>query len=148
MVWGCFSYYVLGRLHLIAGNVNADYYKKVIIYCVKPSRDHLFGSQPCLFMQENAPAHKARSVMQVFEQECIQLLDWPGQNPDLNPIENLWRYIKARLSKTQSKNRQELFQKLQKIWDEILQQHIRTLIDSMPRRIAMCVRQHGGITKY
>jgi transposase len=43
--------------------------------------------QPGLvFMQDNAPIHKARTVCRWFEDLAIPLLDWPPYSPDLNPI--------------------------------------------------------------
>jgi len=32
-----------------------------------------------------------------LEQKRIQRLEWPGNSPDLNRIENLWNFIKKKV---------------------------------------------------
>jgi transposase len=52
-----------------------------------------------VFMQDNAPCHKALIVTQFFDENNIKTLDWSAQSPDINPIENLWAFIKKRRKK-------------------------------------------------
>ena len=42
-----------------------------------------------IFMQDNAPIHKAHAVQAWFRNMAIKLVDWPPYSPDLNLIENL-----------------------------------------------------------
>jgi hypothetical protein len=34
------------------------------------------------------------------ERTLIQVIDWPGNSPDLNPVENAWSWMKKQLSNT------------------------------------------------
>jgi transposase len=43
------------------------------------------------FLQDGAPCHKYKLVSTwIQERRHITLIDWPGNSPDLNPIENAW----------------------------------------------------------
>ena len=43
---------------------------------------------------DSAPGQKARKVTRYVEQKQINILEWPGNSPDLNLIENCWHKIK------------------------------------------------------
>ena len=51
-----------------------------------------------LFQQDtgtgNAFVHKAYSVMDWFERNCIELVEHSPYSPDLNPIEHVWVELK------------------------------------------------------
>ena len=43
-----------------------------------------------IFMQEGAPAHKAKDTIQWLRQRMNLLIYWPPNSPDLNPIAPLF----------------------------------------------------------
>jgi len=41
-----------------------------------------------IFTHDGAPCHQAKIVADILKTKNIKLLEWPGNSPDLNPIEN------------------------------------------------------------
>lgn len=85
----------VGPLVRIYGRVNAETYKQLLQQHVIESL-RLSPNQPSIFMQDNAPCHKAKKVISYLKEEEIRVMDWPAQSPDLNPIENVWKMIGER----------------------------------------------------
>ena len=103
-----------------------------------------------IFQQDNDPKHTSMIARKWFEDNRIQLLEWPAQSPDLNPIEQLWQYLKRQLATYESEpvSVHKLWERVEKEWGEIPVEVCTNLIDSMPKRIAAVIKAKGGHTKY
>ena len=103
-----------------------------------------------VFMDDNAPIHRAQSVLQWKQDFNVTTLPWPAYSPDLNPIEEVWAYLKSRLNKLPKKiaNLEDLHTAVTKIWNELSVSYIKKLYTSMPRRIKRCIANRGFPTKY
>ncbi|KAG0725462.1 Transposable element Tcb1 transposase [Chionoecetes opilio] len=148
MVWGGFSGNKgRGGLYFLPKNVTmkgANY--------IEVLRDHLlvpYAIHECeVFMQDSAPAHRSKVVQKFLTDNNIPVLDWPGNSPDLNPIENAWNEMKKAIAKKRPTNINELKQALTKLWVEMDLSYFTKLATSMPKRIGMVIQYKGNMTKY
>ena len=133
MVWGMISGDGVGPLVRLQGKVNAGVYKQLV-------QDHVLPvlrnstKQPSIFMQDNAPCHKAMVVMNLLKAENVTVMDWPSQSPDLNPIENVWKTLGEPSKARNPKTTEQLWNALQEEWNKITRQDINKLISSCSRR--------------
>ena len=70
--------------------------------------------------------------------------------PDLNPIENLWHILRAKIRKRRPKvlKKEDLMHALLEEWEQLDIGVVNHLIDSMLRRLQAVIDTKGGSTKY
>ena len=74
--------------------------------------------------------------MQWHEKNGTNLLKWPGNSPDMNPIENLWAILKQKIRLLKPKTKEALIRAIIKVWFyQIPEITLKNLVDSMPHRI-------------
>ncbi|GFX95446.1 uncharacterized protein TNCV_3684981 [Trichonephila clavipes] len=60
---------------------------------------------------------KARSIKAFLAEQNIPLLDWPGNSPDMNPIENIWELMKREVAKDVITNKTQLLERIIHVWN-------------------------------
>lgn len=151
MVWGAIWYGGRSQLVICDGNINAAKYIQILTEGLLPIFDNaILSKEDATFMEDGAPCHKARTTTTWKEEQGIRILPWPGQSPDMNPIENVWHIIQTNMAKRPRKpsNKEELVAAVTEEWLNIPEDTINHLIDSMPRRLAALHASKGGSTKY
>ena len=146
--WGCFSRVGLSPLVALDGNMTGEKYINLIRDVVIPEIEA--ANRPMTFMQDNAPCHKAKIVLDFMAENDIELLDWPPQSPDMNPIENLWAIIKSRRQNKYGlpKSRNEIIDQIFDIWDNIEPSLVENLANSANKRINLVLKLKGKVSKY
>ena len=101
-------------------------------------------------MQDGAPCHTAKSIKTFLANESIELLDWSGNSPDMNPIENLWEQVKRKISAEIITSKQKLTEQLIDVWvrDPEVKELTSKCINSMPRLVKALIESKGLTTKY
>ena len=88
MIWGCFSTLGVRNIEIIEGRINGAYHRNILERCLHQSV-HLLSLKPgWVFQQDNDPKHTAKLTKSWLSSNRIDILKWPSQSPDLNPIEN------------------------------------------------------------
>lgn len=87
----------------------------------------------------------------------VWTLDWPAHSPDLNPIEHVWKALKAKIREIEP-HFQDLKDNIADqawtreiiaaAWSEMSEQFIANLIRSVGRRVKAYMRARGWYTKY
>ena len=146
MVWGCFNSESTLSITLINGTLNSEKYINIIENNLMTCKNF---DKETIFQQDNAPCHTSKKAKEWFEAKNIKTLKWPGNSPDLNPIENLWAAIKRKLIKKSPTNLAELKEAVFKIWnEEITHDFTEKLATSMPERINELLKNKGYHTHY
>ena len=71
-------------------------------------------------------------------------------SPDLNPIENRWIWMKKQLYSQSFTSITELKEAIKVLWFDRMadSEYLRSLVESMPRRMAEVIEKGGNMTKY
>jgi transposase len=151
MVWGCMTWDGAGMACKIDGKMDAELYCQILDDDLQKTFSY-YGKNPAhvLFQQDNDPKHTSKRAQNWFNNHGIQVMQWPSQSPDLNPIEHLWNHVKRKLGEYEepATSVNELWERFQDEWDGIEPSVCQNLIESMPRRIEAVLRAKGGYTKY
>ncbi|UYV80051.1 hypothetical protein LAZ67_18001526 [Cordylochernes scorpioides] len=125
MVWGAIAYDSRSPLLRIQGTMTAQRYVDNVLRPV--TLPYLQGVPNALYQQDNPRPHTARISQQALQDDII------GRRLHALP---------------QPRSEDELWQMVEREWRAIPQDAIRTLIDSLPRRVAACIAVRGGPTCY
>ena len=163
LVWGAMSYRAVSELHIIpkGQTVGTDYYVREILsnsllsaLLRQPEegsilhRKMLPDMSKVIFQQDGAPAHTAKKA----QEWCNNNLDefwakgtWPGNSPDLSPIENLWSIVKMDIDLMPTPTNVSMLEKNVKLaWSRISPETLDNLISGMQNRIKLCIKLKGG----
>lgn len=144
-IWGGFTYDGLRPLACIQGRLNAMSYCELL-------QEHLLPldlpGNNLILQQDNATCHSARVTQRFLQENHIEVLPWPPQSPDLNPIENLWSQLQQEVDKVPVQGMNGLWAEVQRQWQRLDPQVLRNLIDSMPRRVEQVIAARGNSIPY
>ena len=109
------------------------------------------------FMQDNARIHRSNAVKEFLESRGIWTIKWPAHSPDLNPIEQVWKALKAKIYeiepsfqylKDNMSHQAYAREVVESAWAALDPGLIYRLIGSIPRRLNAVRRARGWYSHY
>ena len=91
------------------------------------------------FVDDNCPIHRARLVEDWKQENNMQEYSWSSHSPDLNPIENVWVYMKRQLHCIVL-DHENLEKVVVDIWNKNPTEFLQKLNQSMPNRVNQCLK--------
>ena len=151
MMWGCMKWDGVGLACKIDGRMDADLYVQILEEELQNTLEY-YGQTPedIIFQQDNDSKQTSKKARDWFQDHGYEVMKWPAQSPDLNPIEHLWFILKKMLAEYPEppKGIMELWERVEREWENVKVGKCRELIESMPRRIQEVIKAKGGYTSY
>ena len=148
--WGAISGQGVGPLFIIphTTHMNAAFYKSVMEEVMVSYYHSLFGHN--IFQQDGARYHTARSILSFLEGQGVEVMKWPPQSSNLNPIEPVWNMLNKRIDQKMKDTHsyQELKRVVQEKWKKLNVRKIISSIDSMPSHYKNVIKNKGGYSGY
>ncbi len=126
MVWGDIGLISATISKIGTGSVDSERYVDILHENLLPTISVLY-SDSYILQQDNAPPHTAFDTTDWLNENGIRKIKWPWAYPDFNIIENLWALMKDKLQKSEPKTTEEWVQEIQKIWDNLDQDLLKSL---------------------
>ena len=142
MLWSVISCKGPGRLCIVQNTLEAEQYTAVLETRLIPQLQEWFPDGNCVFMQDGAPCHTANIIKHYFQDIGLELLPWPGNSPNVNPIEGIWYNLKDRVNEVVSTNKRDLIERIVQVrhHDADIVQLITKYYANMLRRIAAAIK--------
>ena len=103
-----------------------------------------------VFQQDNARPHTALATQRYLQRNNIATMLWPAVSPDLNPMEQVWAYLKRKINTLPRRpaTAHELRREIVRQWNRVPAAFLQRLVASMRNRSRLVINNGGGHTRY
>lgn len=148
-VWGAISSRGAVSLKIFENNLNGRAYREIIKSRVQEM--HRLFPEGFIFQQDGSSIHRADDVKAYLNRVMPQTLMhpvWPRNSPDLNPIENIWGWLKNQVNREMPKTVNTLKSCIRKHWRTLNEDFLAPYFESTPDRMRMVIENEGGVIDY
>ena len=151
-LWSCITSEGPGYITRIDGGLDSKLYCQILDEDLRATLDYYnMNIKGIIFQQDNDPKHTSKLTKEWLNKTEIEVIDWPSYSPDINPIENLWFFLKSQLCnyETSPSGMIELWDRVKDVWyNKVAKELCLKLIDSMPKPIESVIKAKGGQIPY
>ena len=144
--WGAISARGTTRLQIFEGRLNSRRYVRILRQR-KGEMERLYP-EGYWFQQDGSPCHTSQFTRNYLNQNFAYILSWPPYSPDMSPIENIWAWLKAEISKDRPSSIASLKRLAKKHWNRITPEFLAPYINSMSNRMRETILNRGGNINY
>ena len=148
MIWGAMSKNGTAGLYFleIGTTINGPKYVELL---KNKLLLHMTVYITTISMHDGASCHRSKIMKKFLEENHVTTLDWPGNSPDLNPIESLCAKMKDLVAEKQPSGEKALIETIEEVWvKEISAYYCNSLIAGMSHRLQAVIKVKGEHTKY
>ena len=147
-IWAAFSSMGTFPLCFFRRNMDANFFVNIMEWHLL-EQAQVFHGQMWFLIQDNDPKHTSRIAKAWMEENMRKnQRDWPSQTPDLNPIENIFGWMKQKLYRNNFTSLVQLEKRIQEIWDSITPEFLAPYWKSMRHRCSLVVENNGSKINY
>ena len=115
-MWAGISVWGSTGVCIFEGILNAEGYVCILEDMLLPFLRNIYPDGH-RFMQDIDPKHTSKRELTFFEENGVNWWRTPAENPDLNPIENLWHELKEFLRREiKPRTKEELVVGIRRFW--------------------------------
>lgn len=102
-----------------------------------------------VFLLDGATPHTAISTLNFMRaHKILYLKGWPPNSPDLNPIENMWAWLKRKTQQYNPQTAAQLWLVAGRVWKKVKAKKCRKYVRSFSKRMQVCISKGGDHTGY
>ncbi len=128
-----------------SSRMNSEVYRDILSAQIQPTAAKLIGRRLIVQMDDD-PKHTAKATQGFLKVKKWNILQWPCQPPDFNPIEHAFHLLKTKLEAERPTNKQQLKSAAVKAWQSITKKETQSLVTFMSSKAVIACKVFA--TKY